>query len=362
MRLNPFHALAVAVLVAAGCTTPPGLLVKPAGQVMAQGASLHLTLDLGRKTQALVSDVTSLSVGIELPNREPDVRTFTPTDLQRDTVDFSGLPGGDAVVRVKLFDSNSNQIGEGSTLVPLLIGRRTLAQVYIGLSSEGRSDWLPLGPMMSGTYSIDPTPDPNQTPDPGQTPQPGDPTPPPPGQFVPRDYFAPAPGVTGRTYDVSEASTDDLGQHTRTAVFHENVMPGNGGPLVVRAEDWTYPDNHTEHRDATDSFRILMDGAVGWDTVRTEFQGISTSSFFVPNQAMTPEGALMPPDGKMWLEATDQLLETPNKTYTCLTIHEHRGPVDGGMDAVYWVAPEVGIVQVMRTFSGMTPTGSPVTG
>jgi len=379
MRLNPFHGLAVAVLVAAGCTTPPSLLVKPAGQVMAQGASLHVTLDLGRKTQTLVSDVTSLSVAIELPNREPVVRYFTLNGLQNDTADFSGLPSGDAVVRVKLFDANSNQVGEGSTLVPLLIGRRTLAQVYIGLSSEGRSDWLPFGPMLPGTYSVEPATDstsptpppfePAPTPTPGEatsspipgepvsSPTPGDPTVP---QFLAKDYFAPAPGVIGRTYDMAEDATDSLGTHTSSAVFYENVTPGDGGPVVVRAEDWSYPD-HYEHRDATESFRIMLDGTFRWDTVRTENLGLATSSFFVPNQALTPDGASIGPDGTMWLEATNQkVLTTKNVVYWCLQVHEHRGPIDGGMDTVYWLDPGVGIVQVKRDFTGRTPQGSPI--
>lgn len=159
MKPNPIHAVALTFLLAAGCAQPSSLLVKPAGQVQAQGASLHLKLDLGRTTQAVVGDVQSLEVSVELPDRAPIVQSFSSAEWTSDALDFSGLPSGNAQIVVRAFGS-LGQIGEGKSLVPLLIGRRTYAEVFVGLSSDGRSDLLPFGPLKPATYSIEPTPTP----------------------------------------------------------------------------------------------------------------------------------------------------------------------------------------------------------
>lgn len=145
-RLNPIHAAALAFLLAAGCAQPTALVVKPAAQVVTQGAALHLKLDLGRRTQVLASEVTGISVTVELPGQAPVTKLFTPTDLQNDALDFSGLPGGNATIVVRAY-AQELQVGEGKALVPLLIGRRTLAQVHVGLSTDGKSEILPFGPM-----------------------------------------------------------------------------------------------------------------------------------------------------------------------------------------------------------------------
>lgn len=140
--------LAAAVMALTGCTVQ-STLPQSVSPGEAQGATLAVGIDWGRQVQALREDVDGATVSIRVNGREPIIRTFGKTDWATESVDVSNLPGGDAMVRVEAYHG-ALKIGEGEKGVPLLIGRRTFANIYVQLDSRGRTDMrpnVPLGPM-----------------------------------------------------------------------------------------------------------------------------------------------------------------------------------------------------------------------
>lgn len=150
MKRNSFVAWCAAAVVAlAGCSLKPPVTpaTLPSGE--AQTASVAVGLDWGRQVQALPEDVTGATVSIRVNGRDPIIRSFLKRDWATESVDFSGLPGGDAVVRVEAYNGPT-LIGMGERGLPLVIGRRTFVRIQVPLDSHGRTNtWpmTPLGPM-----------------------------------------------------------------------------------------------------------------------------------------------------------------------------------------------------------------------
>lgn len=148
MKRNSLIAwVAAAAFALTGCAIQPTL--PQSGTSVAtqeQGASLALKFDWGRQVQAIAADVTGATVSIMVNGRAPIVRAFAPTDVATESLDFSGLPGGDAMVRVEAY-RGPDKIGMGDRAVPLVIGRRTFASVYVQLDSHGRTDQMPITPL-----------------------------------------------------------------------------------------------------------------------------------------------------------------------------------------------------------------------
>lgn len=337
-KLNPIHAASLAFLLATGCAQPSGLLVKPAGQVATQGATLHLKLDLGRSTQALVSDVQSIAVTVEVPGRAPVDQTFSQAQWTSDALDFSGLPSGNAQVIVRAF-GEQGQLGEGKTLVPLLIGRRTYAEVHVGLRSEGRSDILPFGPLKPATVSVEPGDGTGEaTASPSPEPVPG----PKPGEF-----FVPGPNVTSRTYYQYETIEDPDGvKKWSDATIVEQISPSEGGIHVVRSADLNFGEGGTAHHDGTEDYRVNTDGSVSL-TMENQTTGEYRSMFF-PVGALTPEGVELGPDGRMWLVGTEPHYAA-GQVFDCFVVRETRGPAERLSETTYYLAKGYGVVRVDGT-------------
>lgn len=144
-RKTLFAWLAAAAVALAGCTAPLPQGIAP-GDAQGQGATLALNVDWGRQVQALPEDVTGATVSIQVNGRMPIIRSFGRTTWATESVDISGLPGGDALVRVEAYH-DQQKIGEGQQGLPLVIGRRTFARISVGLDSTGRTDQLPMTPL-----------------------------------------------------------------------------------------------------------------------------------------------------------------------------------------------------------------------
>lgn len=371
MKANPFHAAALAFLLVAGCAQPSALLVRPAGQSVSQGATLHLKLDLGRRTQVLVSEVTSLGVSVEVPGRAPINQNFTQAQWLSDALDFSGLPAGNATIKVYAYGAQGQQLGQGGTLVPLLIGRRTLAQVQIALSSEGKSDLLPFGPMKQGTYSVEPATD-SIEPTPGPTPPGEEPTPTPaptstPDEVVtplteplrPSQLYWPEYTLVRRQYELKDQMTDASGTKVSTGVLEQVQRSNSTDANWIGTENWTFSYGGTQVNESTESIKLGTNQVV--ETIWMRAGGNEYSSSMVISPAfLTEAGSEIPntnPSVFMsalgWVDVT-----VPAGTYRCAKLWQR---IDAGPTAVHnvylYMAPGYGLVKSVSIIK-WTDTGN----
>lgn len=158
MKRNSLIAwLATAVLALTGCTMQPTVPTSGApAEALGQEAALSLKFDFGRQVQMLAEDVTGATVSIMVNGRPPIVNSFERTQWATESLDFSGLKGGDALVRVEAYQG-TERVGVGEQGVPLLVGRRTFASINIALDSRGKTadrPMTPLGPMPDPTARL----------------------------------------------------------------------------------------------------------------------------------------------------------------------------------------------------------------
>lgn len=149
--------LAAAALALAGCSAQ--LTVPASGtpaETLGDHAALSLTFDMGRQVQLLREDVTGATVSLTVNGRAPIVKSFMATEFATESLDFSGLPGGDALVRVEAY-MGPTMVGMRELGVPLVVGRRTFASVNVPLDSHGKINdqpMTPLGPMPDPTARL----------------------------------------------------------------------------------------------------------------------------------------------------------------------------------------------------------------
>ncbi len=129
-----------------GCTMGPGVSTDPvSGAGSLKTASLDLSLDWMRQTQALMSDITDATLSVTVPGKPAYLRTFAGADLKT-TVHLDGLPTGDATIRMEAAQG-SESLGSGMAYAPLLAGRRSSVRMRLVLDSRGDTNLLPFTPL-----------------------------------------------------------------------------------------------------------------------------------------------------------------------------------------------------------------------
>lgn len=136
-----------AALLLTGCAA-----IATGSHAPTSGVALTVGMQSGQSVQALLSEVASASLRVEVGNfsktvsREAPV-TQEPNQHSQWFFDLKDLPEGPAKISVEVFNSSNAVMGRGMTSTFLQLGRRNHAQVSVLLSSEGRTDFRPLTPL-----------------------------------------------------------------------------------------------------------------------------------------------------------------------------------------------------------------------
>ncbi|MNX78739.1 hypothetical protein D3C86_1103450 [compost metagenome] len=135
-----------AIALMAGCAAlPTGGGDRAAVSAVTPKASLALRFAVPRQVQAQLFEVTGATVSIMLPDVPPIAVPLATDSLAEFACAVEDLPAGDAAVRLDVY-RNAELIGSGSTMVPLMHGRRSSAFIQLMMDSRGFTDFTPLTP------------------------------------------------------------------------------------------------------------------------------------------------------------------------------------------------------------------------
>ncbi len=104
-----------------------------------------MSVDFGRKAQVIAEDLAELKVELTLEDGRTETRTLPKAESNY--IDLSGLPSGEASIKVSAMLASGEVVGYGYTMAMLMPGRRSYASLHILLDTPGKSTVMPYSPL-----------------------------------------------------------------------------------------------------------------------------------------------------------------------------------------------------------------------